>query len=616
MSPRSQLGAGPTVGSSCFACSWKSALFVSDDLGASWKQHSNGLTTHRQADEPRFGAPHFGVIALERADSQRIFVGGFDGLFSATDPAGSWEAVETLAAGIVIDLALSPALDDRFSVAVSAYGAGAALRPELAKPWQIANMGLSTTRLGPLRFSPQFNTDKTLVAGSEGCVLVSRDGGLGWRSCALIPTARSGRSVRVFARVRAAERLASRYLSTGTMKSLKDAFQSLMLRTSGRVSRFVFATVIVFSPDYERDQTIFVGTRANGIFRSQDGGRSFQQLWDCDDRFIYSLVPSPDFAIDNLLFATTSDGLYASRDRGATWRREVGGAFAGALVAISPGFRHDSTVIVGGRRGLYRSSDGGKTWHPRAVTHAGESVIGGLALAPSFAADRTMLVHVRGHGLFRSSDGAETFHPLTWQHDNHDHAFCPLSCFPDSTTLFQFSPRFATDRTVIAACLDRVYASRDAGLTWAALDRLTRYENFRPEIRYCGRWTRHFHGEYSARQAHRSARPLDTATLKFFGTRISWLGCRGPDHGIAKVIIDGELHGSVDLYAPRRMRGCELFAASLPRGRHSIAVQIQRERNTQSGGRTVTIDAFDVHLEGEAPTQSASSRERSARSAS
>jgi len=164
-----------------------------------------------------------------------------------------------------------------------------------------------------------------------------------------------------------------------------------------------------------------------------------------------------------------------SRDGGTTWRREQEGrAFAGALLTVSPGFQHDKTIFVAGREGLRRSRDGGKTWQSLTVTETAEPVISGIALSPEFRTDRTMLVHVRGYGLFHSRDGGDTFGRLAWDSDDRDHAFCPLSCFPDSTTLFQFSPRFALDRTVIAARLDQVYVSRDAAVTWTALDRVTR----------------------------------------------------------------------------------------------------------------------------------------------
>src|SRR5262249_41875975 len=77
------------------ACGWNSPLFVSENLGTSWWCSSRGLTTHRQADERRYGAPHFSTIATS-ALLRETYVGGFDGLFRTDATCSEWEAVETL----------------------------------------------------------------------------------------------------------------------------------------------------------------------------------------------------------------------------------------------------------------------------------------------------------------------------------------------------------------------------------------------------------------------------------------------------------------------------------------------------------------------------------------
>jgi hypothetical protein len=69
--------------------------------------------------------------------------------------------------------------------------------------------------------------------------------------------------------------------------------------------------------------------------------------------------------------------------------------------------------------------------------------------------------------LFRSADAGDTFEHLPGRAGSGDPAFCMPLCFPDSTTLIRFSPRFGEDRTVIAACMAEVYVSRDAGLSWS-----------------------------------------------------------------------------------------------------------------------------------------------------
>jgi hypothetical protein len=299
------------------------------------------------------------------------------------------------------------------------------------------------------------------------------------------------------------------------------------------------------------------------------------------------------------LFAGLSDGLYRSQDGGASWTHEQSDAsFRNAALAMSPGFERDSTLFVAGPGGLLRSRNAGKSWDRLFLLRPKESsAIGGIAVSPAYSSDRTLLVQGRGLGLFRSTDEGDTFEALPRRAPDHDQAFNSMLCFPDSATLFQFSPDYVQDRTVVAACMDQVLASRDAGLTWTPFERATRYENFRPEIAYEGRWTLDYNKAHSARQAHRSHHSPDSASLKFLGTRISWLGTRGPDHGMAHVLIDAQLRTTLDLYAPRVECSQVLYSANLPRGSHRITVQVHSERNRHSTGHAVCVDAFDVQLD-------------------
>jgi photosystem II stability/assembly factor-like uncharacterized protein len=244
------------------------------------------------------------------------------------------------------------------------------------------------------------------------------------------------------------------------MKVLKRGFQSAALATGGRVSRVVFPTAIEFSPRYLEDHIVYVGTREHGLFRSNSGGQSFRQVWHAGSRYIFALATIQG---TSLLLALLPDGVYRSQNNGDTWAPPAAGAPAHqTALVVSPAFHKDATLFTSGPGGLHRSRDGGTTW-----TVINPSFISGIALSPDFGSDGTMLVHVRGVGLFRSSDAGDTFEHLPGRAGSDDPAFCTPMCFPDSTTLIRFSPRFGQDRTVIAACMAEVYVSNDAGLSWS-----------------------------------------------------------------------------------------------------------------------------------------------------
>jgi photosystem II stability/assembly factor-like uncharacterized protein len=135
------------------------------------------------------------------------------------------------------------------------------------------------------------------------------------------------------------------------------------------------------SPDYARDHTLFLGSggdRASQIFRSTDGGRTWQRLR-----------------------GGLPEGLGLSLD-----------------LALSPDYAHDHTLFVGGfwgdawGEGVLRSTDGGDTWQPLWSDLAFLRVYD-VALSPDYAADGTLLAYSRyqritpwqpGQAVFRSAD--------------------------------------------------------------------------------------------------------------------------------------------------------------------------------------------------------------------
>ena len=75
---------------------------------------------------------------------------------------------------------------------------------------------------------------------------------------------------------------------------------------------------------------------------------------------------------------------------------------------------------------------------------------------------------------------------------------------------------------------------------------------------------------------------------------VSWIGTKGPDHGKANVLVDGDLRATVDLYAPERAFSVALYSTNLPQGPHEIIIRVDHSKNDRSVGREVRIDAFDV----------------------
>jgi hypothetical protein len=73
------------------------------------------------------------------------------------------------------------------------------------------------------------------------------------------------------------------------------------------------------------------------------------------------------------------------------------------------------------------------------------------------------------------------------------------------------------------------------------------------------------------------------------------LGTENRDQGIADVYIDGEFKEKVDQYRAAAKTGARLFTIQdLDRGSHEIRIEASDEKNENSTGYGLAVDAFDV----------------------
>lgn len=197
------------------------------------------------------------------------------------------------------------------------------------------------------------------------------------------------------------------------------------------------------SPTFDVDQTAFCGAVTVGLYRTTDGGRTFQT----------AMAKLPSWAIDEL--------------------------------NLSPGFAQDRTLFVSvdpfrnaadlpGT--LYRSSDGGKSWRPVGTQSA-------VAFAPDFERSRRM--YAFGYGGHSGTDANQAYRSddagVTWR---------KVGQLPDSGAaigkLYAFDNQETGERALLAIGATslfqptlhmrlwpnqdaRIYRSTDDGRTWVAV---------------------------------------------------------------------------------------------------------------------------------------------------
>jgi chitodextrinase len=125
----------------------------------------------------------------------------------------------------------------------------------------------------------------------------------------------------------------------------------------------------------------------------------------------------------------------------------------------------------------------------------------------------------------------------------------------------------------------------------------TRREETDPAISYTGGWSLGNRDHpYSEGTAAVSTAPADQTTFTFTGTSVSWIGFRGPQTGVARVILDGNVvEDSLDTYSSTEAPQSIVFTMSgLAAGSHTLTIQATGSKNPASGGTSIVVDAFDV----------------------
>ncbi len=570
--------------STILVSTWYQAAFISNDAGATWNHYGHGLSTDHQADTKKYFAPHFKDIRISNNYNQdgTVFLGGYDGLFKSDNGGRNWIQKETLPLGSIRRLAVQHGDNDHIAAAITTYGGGAYVTNDDGQSWIVANKGLETTRLTDIVFSPVYSSDGTIFSGASDNLLKSVDSGHSW--------------LRINLRHHTWKQSLQKALKRIGMKSLSE----LMVKSLGKGS--AYPTHIVLSPEYSKDNTVFFGTKLDGIYQSVEGGSNPEKIWRDGNKPITDLIISPNFKNDGTLFtAVRATGVYKTTDAGKSWRQVNNGfefleAWQDKIfhqieekdieLAISPDYQNDETVFAGSSDGLYKTVNGGKDWTKVQNSDYGEDAyVEGLAISPNYRNDQTLLVSIRGRGLFKSQDGGETFLQIAHSLIENNHLLKKIV----------FDPSYQSTGKIYGTLYENFCVSIDAGKNWKIIASPVRYEDMRDTFRYKEMWEKKKSEEYSARSVHFSEKPGAQAELSFVGTGIKWIGTSSDSQGLAKVYVDGEFRAEVDQYSISPQVMVDSFSLTgLPQGEHIIRIDVTGNKNSKSNGARIEIDAFDV----------------------
>ena len=181
-------------------------------------------------------------------------------------------------------------------------------------------------------------------------------------------------------------------------------------------------------------------THGDGAWKTTDGGKTWTHLGLTETRQIARIRIDPTnpkrlwlAALGNVFMPTRERGIYRSEDAGATWKQvffrdDSTGAVDLALEPGNPNVLYAAmwqagrtpwTLSSGGKgSGIFKSTDGGDTWTD--ISHnpgLPEGVLGkiGITVSPVNPQRVWALVEANEGGVFRSDDGGRT-----WTRTNDD----------------------------------------------------------------------------------------------------------------------------------------------------------------------------------------------------
>jgi hypothetical protein len=329
------------------------------------------------------------------------------------------------------------------------------------------------------------------------------------------------------------------------------------------------------SPNFEEDQTIFVGNRHYGkysLYKSVNAGLNFSPV-NIDVENVYPIAFSNNWHSDNTVYVGTEKGIFKSLDRGESW---VSSGLADLFI-LSINITNDNTIFastVG--QGVFKSIDSANSWM-KCNQGLPKLAIMDLASSPYFVSDKILFAATLGHGIYKSTNGG-----ASWSYSGLKGNYI---------NDIELSPYFEFDETLFTSTWDGVYMSQSGGESWFLITSLVRYEEDHQTFIKTGKWVKYLSDECSSSKLIYSYKIGDSLSFSFWGNTVRWIGTNGPEHGSSNVYIDNIFQHTINLNSDTTIFQKTIFELDgLPIGLHEIKI----ENIGGVSGNIVTIDAIDV----------------------
>ncbi len=520
-----------------FAVTKDAGLFRSRDGGRNWE-----LTSFAVIEKTYQTTNHHLHVRLpaDYPTTPDVVVGTYEGLFVSRDRAATFEKSNINPTRIGRRIVLSPDFPQDQTLFTSGYGMLLAISNDAGKEWRFSARDVAALSTYALAVAPTWRDEGLLVLGINEGIWRSRDRGANFSKVVLEPWRRE----------------------PGPRQD-HDVFQ------------------FAFSPAFATDR-FCVGVSQGGVYLSRDAAETFEVV-PPPSRWLRALAVSPNFAEDRTFFVG-GEMIHRTVDGGRTFE---GPLFKGSIdgLLVAPDFKTSRQAFAVSRaNGVFRSADGGDSWQPSTDGldgHRPTAIQGGWDVDGKWALWCTTL----GGGIHRSRDRGISWERFGRANHRLQHALS-----------IAISQNYREDGTLFIGALDGVWRSNDRGQTFTLTTRREVYDNMRePWLHSGGKWERWGRPGAFQGMVDVARRTGATMTLAFVGTAVELLVARGPDFGIAEVLLDGQVVGEIDGYAPSDEAGVSAWSSGeLPFGAHSVAVRVKGTKSDGAGNVLIGVDAAIV----------------------
>jgi photosystem II stability/assembly factor-like uncharacterized protein len=358
-------------------------VFFSTDRGLSWSPL--GGASRVAGVEVVATSPYY-------PDDGVVFAGAYDGLFRWREGGTAWEHL--LSGSRVLSVAVAPgdpsALADGSGLTVLAgtESDGILISRDGGRTWDGANAGLLDLEILALAASQDFERDGLAYAATPTTVYRTRNGAESWRDVEL----------------------------------------------PSSVPVDVGAQCLALSAEFAEDRVILAGGVDLRLLRSDDRGRSWEEIPDLSRCDVFSITSLSG----RRAVAATDQGVALSDDGGVSWRlvgTDLDGVLSAAAIKDGP-----QTLLIAGvaDRGVVRSEDGGENWTAvnRGLT---ANPFVGLLFSQDFERDQTVYAYGLQTYFGISNDGGRT-----WTTRNDDlEEVTAVAALPDGKLVLATEPEAA-----------------------------------------------------------------------------------------------------------------------------------------------------------------------------